>query len=142
MGSFKFLDHMSDVYIEVRGDSMAELFEEAGKAIFETMTDLKRVKQVQKYEINLESEDEKSLLFDWIGELIFIFDTKNLVFSKINVLELKSVKNKYRLKAKLFGEEFDAKKHEIRVEIKAPTYSLMEIDTDSKPKIARFVIDI
>jgi len=142
MGSFRFLDHMSDIYIEVQADSLGEAFEEAGKAVFETMTDLKKVEPLEKYEIKLEAEDTKALLFDWLAELIYIFDSKNLIFSKIKILELKTINNKYKLSSELFGEYFNPKKHETRMEIKAPTYSLMEIDTNSKLILLRFVLDI
>ncbi|MFX1451731.1 MAG: archease, partial [Promethearchaeota archaeon] len=41
MGSFKFLEHISDVYIEVQANNLSEAFEEAGKAVFAIMTNLK-----------------------------------------------------------------------------------------------------
>ena len=142
MGSFKFLEHISDVYIEVQANNLSEAFEEAGKAVFATMTNLKEIKTSVKHEIKLEAEDNEALLFDWLAELIYIFDTKNLVFSKFKIKKLESTNEKVELNAELWGEEFDPQKHESKTEIKAPTYSLMEIKISSKDVILRYVLDI
>ncbi len=142
MGSFKFLEHISDVYIEVQARNLTEAFEEAGKAVFETMTNIQKIEPIIKHEIRLEAEDTEALLFDWLGELIYIFDSKNLIFSKIKILKLESINGKIELFGELWGEEFDPQKHESKTEIKAPTYSLMEIKILSDNVILRFVLDI
>ena len=142
MGSFRFLDHMSDVYVEVRAENINEAFEEAGKSVFETMTDLKSIDNKGKIRVELEAEDLEALLFDWLGELIYIFDTKNLIFSKFSLKVTEVSNNRYELTADLFGEEFDPKKHEMEMDIKAPTYSLMEIIYNNDGVTLRFVLDI
>ncbi len=133
---------MSDVYVEVKARNLKEAFEEAGKAVFDTMTDLKKISPIEKCDIKLAAEDREALLFDWLGELIYIFDTTNLLFSKIKIKEIKETKQKLELIGELIGEKFDPEKHEIRMEIKAPTYSLMEINVSSDLVILRFVLDI
>ena len=142
MGSFEFLDHMSDVYVEVQAKNISEAFEEAGKAVFETMTNIQSIEPNEKMEIKLEAEDKEALLFDWLGELIYIFDTKNKIFSKFNLKVLKKSENKFRLNAEIFGENFNPEKHEMKMDIKAPTYSLMEIINFNERVILRFVLDI
>ncbi|NVM02404.1 MAG: archease [Candidatus Helarchaeota archaeon] len=142
MGSFKFLEHISDVYIEVQARNLSEAFEEAGKAVFATMTNLQHIEPIIKLEVRLQAEDREALLFDWLGELIYIFDTKNLIFSKIKIHQLKLINGKIELYGELWGEEFDPQKHESKTEIKAPTYSLMEIKILSDNVILRFVLDI
>lgn len=142
MGKFKFLEHMSDVYIEVQAKDINEAFEEAGKAVFETMTNTSSILPLEKYEIKLQSENLEALLFDWLGELIYIFDSKNLIFSKIKVHKLQPIDSMIELIGELWGEPFNPEKHEIKTEIKAPTYSLMKIDMTSKKVILRFVLDI
>ncbi|MFX0139603.1 MAG: archease [Candidatus Hodarchaeota archaeon] len=142
MGSFKFLEHISDVYIEVQAKNLSEAFEEAAKAVYATMTNLKHIEPLIKHEVRLMAEDREALLFDWLGELIYIFDTKNLIFSKIKINELKSINGKFKLYGELWGEEFDPQKHESKTEIKAPTYSLMEIKIASNNVVLRFVLDI
>jgi SHS2 domain-containing protein len=142
MGSFKFLEHISDVYIEVQAKNLSGAFEEAGKAVFAIMTNIQNIEPLIKHEIRLEAEDREALLFDWLGELIYIFDSKNLIFSKIEILKLESTNGRIKLYGELWGEEFDPQKHESKTEIKAPTYSLMEIKILSDNVILRFVLDI
>ena len=103
MGSFKFLDHVSDVYIEVQAKNLSEAFEEAGKAVFEVMTNIKKITSSEKYDVKIQAEDKEALLFDWLGELIYIFDTRNLIFSKIKVKILNPIKDKLELIGELYG---------------------------------------
>ena len=51
-------------------------------------------------------------------------------------------KNKgYKLVATLNGEEIDFEKHHFKVEIKAPTFHLMEIKQD-KQVMMKFLLDL
>ena len=49
------------------------------------------------------------------------------IFLMINFL-LKIIQKAFLIKAELFGEEIDIKKHGFKVEIKSPTFHEMEID--------------
>ena len=141
MAGFKFLDHISDVYVEVWGNSLEEAFAQAAYALFDTITDLKSIEGTMKKEIKVESEDLESLLFEMINEFLFLFDTDWLIFSKVG-LEIKKERTNYTLIGNCWGEEFDKKKHPPRTEIKAPTYSLMEIIQKPSMVTIRFVVDI
>ncbi|MHA1230611.1 MAG: archease [Candidatus Helarchaeota archaeon] len=138
---YKFLDHKSDVYIEACGNNLSEAFEQAGMAIYDTMTDLGSIDPKKKYEIELESEDIKSLLYDYLDELLFIFDTTALLFRKIKII-IERKDGKVKLKGVLWGEEYNSDKHISKVGIKAATYSLMEIIEKDKGVCLRFVMDI
>ncbi|MHA1267178.1 MAG: archease [Candidatus Helarchaeota archaeon] len=141
MAGFRFLDHISDVYIEATGETIEEAFTQAIYALFETMTDLGSIDPIQKHAIVIEAEDLKALLFELINEFLFLFDTKNLLFSKCD-FKIEQEAGKYKLVGECWGEEFKAEKHPMRTEIKAPTYSLMEIEEHPKRIVLRFVIDI
>ena len=139
--SYKFLDHKSDVYIEARGKNLSEAFEHAGLAVYETMTNIDSIDIKLKFEINVQSEDLQSLLYDYIDELLFIFDTQFLLFSKIQI-HIENARDIYKLHGILEGEEYDSNKHISKVGIKAATYSLMEILEKKDNYCLRFVMDI
>lgn len=141
MAGFRFLEHTSDVYIEAWGDSLEDAFVQAVNAIFDTITDLKSIEGTKKQEINLETEDLESLLFELINEFLFFFDTEQKIFSKFEIKINKTNKG-YTLRADCWGEEFNPEKHPPRTEIKAPTYSLMEIIQEPSEVMLRFVVDI
>jgi SHS2 domain-containing protein len=141
MAGFKFLEHTSDVYIEAIGSTMEEAFIQGTYAIFETMTDLGTIEAKELREIEISAEDLNALLFEWISELLYIFDIDELIFSKFE-LKIETVKSGYRLIGKCWGEKFDPSKHPPRTEIKAATYSLMEIILEPSTVTIRFVVDI
>ncbi len=141
MAGFRFLEHTSDVYIEARGRSLEEAFIQAAYALFETMTNLSTIESNEKREIRIESEDLNSLLFEWINEFLFLFDTESLLFSKFEI-EINHKGNNYIITCECWGEKFNPEKHPPRTEVKAPTYSLMEIIQEPSEVILRFVIDI
>jgi SHS2 domain-containing protein len=48
----------------------------------------------------------------------------------------------YKISAKVFGETLDVKKHNFKVEIKAPTFYDMEIRQDDDGVYMRFLLDL
>jgi len=138
---YKFLDHISDVYIEACGTDISEAFEQAGLAIYDTMTDLNTIEMKLEYNINVESEDLKSLLYDYLDELLFLFDSKYLLFRDIK-LKIDEINGKYVLKGILKGEKFISSKHMSKIGIKAATYSLMEFIKKKDGICIKFVMDI
>jgi SHS2 domain-containing protein len=139
--TFRFLEHISDVYVEALGSSLEEAFVQGAYAIFETMTDIKTLEAIESREIEIEAEDLQALLFEWIDQFLYLFDTEGLMFSKFNI-KIEKITNGYKLKGMCWGEKFDPEKHPARTEIKAPTYSLMEIIQKPSKITLRFVMDI
>jgi SHS2 domain-containing protein len=97
--------------------------------MFEVMTDTCTIDPEIEREIQVESEDEYALLYDWLSEFLVMLDSEFLVFSKFEVKIEKNDKG-YTLKGKAWGEEFNLEKHESRAEVKAVTYHLMDIKKD------------
>merc|ERR1711991_1247083 len=69
--------------------------------------------------------DMQSLLYDFLDELLYVFSSKYVICFNVEVTELD--KKQFRIKAKCEGEEFDLKKHPQGTEVKAITYSAMQI---------------
>lgn len=122
---FEFFDVTADAGFKAYGDTLEEAFQNAALAMFEVMTDTNSIKPQIKRKINIESEDEYALLYDWLTEFLVILDSEFLVFSKFDVEIEKG--EQYILRAKAWGEEFDPQRHESRAEVKAVTYHLMDI---------------
>jgi len=126
--SFKFLDHTADVIIHATGKNLQEAFEQAALGFFTVVTEPSTVKENLSKEVKLISENIESLLYDWIDQLIFWFDTEYFIGHRIQVLELKKLEDgKFFLSAKVFGEEFDPNRHPQKTEVKAMTYSFMKV---------------
>ncbi len=132
---FIYEDHTADVQARCWGRSLEEAFNQTAYSLMATITpDLKRISSNIEKKIKIEAEDKEALLFDFLSELLYIFDVDELVFNTIKVQIIKESEDLFVLNALLRGEKFDVSKHEIGVEVKAITYSFMEI-AESKNRV-------
>jgi SHS2 domain-containing protein len=145
-GKFDFLEHPADVYIVAYGGDLLELYSNAGLALFETMTDTRRIEGRVKKSIRVEGFDLESLLYRWIEELLTLYYSDNIVCGR--VIASRFIMEDHGeptciLEGECLGEEFDPGRHEARVEVKAVTYHLMRIIRDEKGRWrVYFVLDI
>jgi len=139
---FEFLEHTADVYIAAYGKDLAEAFENAAFAMFEVMTDVDRVDSNVEDYVEVEAQDEYALLYSWLEALLVRFEINMLFFSKFKILSLDKTADGFRLKAKVWGEKFDAEKHTPKVGVKAVTYHRMEIIKEPDKVTLRFILDI
>lgn len=138
----KFLEHTADVYVEVCGESLERAFELAGRALFEVMTNVSMVEPKVTRVIEDGGFDLENALYRWLEDLLIEYGRSNIVFSEFMVEYVRREGQEYVFKATCSGDYFDPEKHEARTEVKAATYSLMEINHFSGKWILRFVLDI
>jgi len=142
MKNFKFFEHTADVEFEAYGKNLEETFENAALAMFETITDTKKIRKKIKEEFSIKSENLESLLYDFLEELIILHETKNIVFSRFKVKFIKKENAKFSLEGYALGEEFDRKKHESKAMVKAVTYHQMRIGKKDDNYFVHVVLDI
>ncbi|MDE1873181.1 MAG: archease, partial [Thaumarchaeota archaeon] len=85
------------------------------------------------------ARDLNNLLYSWLEEIIILTITDGFVGASFEVSIDKS--QEYVLHATIHGEEIDFQKHHFKLEIKAPTFHLMEIKQE-KPIVMRFLLDL
>ena len=139
---YRFLEDIacSDAAFEAEGSTLEELFRDAATAAFEVMADIKTVKPLLTREIMLENEAVDGLLIDWLSELVFLKDSESLLFSVFDVNIRKN--DVYVLKGMAKGEKIDRDKHNLRSDVKAVTYHLLEVKKTEDKWVARVVLDI
>ncbi len=142
MKRFEFLEHTADAYIAAYGRSLAEAFENAALAMFETMTDTSKVEPKIEDEIEVEGFDEQSLLYNWLESLIVKFEMTGNLYSKFKITDIEKTEGGFRLKAKVWGEQFNPEKHPQKVGIKAVTYHRMEIKKEPEKVTVKFLLDL
>ncbi len=140
-GGFRFLEHISDAYVEASGKSIEEAFINAAKALFELITDTSKVARKVLKEVKGEGVDLENALYRWLEELLILHDSEGLVFSHFE-LHINQEKNKVTFWGSASGEKFDPLKHEVRTEVKSVTYSLMEIRELGNCWVVRVVFDL
>jgi SHS2 domain-containing protein len=137
--AYRYLDHMTDAFIEVIGNTIDEAFENAGISVIDTILDFKTVENKETRKIEIKANDLKGLLYSWLEEIIILTITDGFVGKTFDVKITKN--DMYHLLAKIGGEEINFEKHHFKMEIKAPTYHLMEIK-DEKQVLMRFILDL
>jgi len=140
---FEFKDHTADVRVKSWGRNLEEAFSQTALSLMATITpNLKKISTNIEREIKVESEDTYALCFDFLSEFLYLFDVEELVFSYVSVKSIEKVENKYILHAVVKGEKFDKDKHEIGTEVKAITYSFMNIEEKKNKVEIDIVFDI
>ncbi len=142
MSGYRFLEHMTDLEVEASGKDLSEAFENAGRAIEDSMVDLSSVQPKRSQEIFLEERDIELLLYSWIETLIVLQDTDGMLFSRFSC-KVSKLRDAYRLDATIAGEKFDPIRHEQKTAIKAPTFHEMKVSTGNSGTVTlRFLVDL
>ncbi len=134
---FEIVNHTADVSIIAYGASPSETFANAARALFSLITELNNVAEVLHRDIELAAPDQESLLVAWLNELIYLFDTENVLFKRFEISKL----NNTQLKARSYGEKVDKSKHKLKTGVKAATYHMLRIDKGDGCK-AQVLFDI
>lgn len=122
------MEHATDALIEVDASSLEEAFTLAAKSVIETILESNLVEEKQERQITVKGKDLNYLLYNWLEELIILTITDGFAWKNIK-LEIKK-NSEYEITAMLKGEDLDFKKHNFKVEIKSPTFHLMQINQD------------
>ncbi|KAK9862279.1 hypothetical protein WJX84_005309 [Apatococcus fuscideae] len=140
--NYEYLDHPADVQLHSWGTTLEEAFEGAALAMFNYMTPLKDIKVNKTLTRTYEAEghDLHTLLFQYLDEMLFVFATEMFVPCKIAVTQLD--RSSWKIKATGRGETFSKSQHVQGTEVKAITYSAMQvIETNQKTDIY-VIVDI
>jgi SHS2 domain-containing protein len=134
----KYIEHPSDVGFEAYGATLEELFANAAIAMYSFMTDVDEIEVEVERAIEVKSEDFYSLMFDWLDELIFLFESESLVMKNFDI-HADAVN--FSIMGRCKGGKFDPSKHESGIMVKAVTYNMMQIKKNEVWR-ARVVLDV
>jgi len=142
MKRYEFLEHTADVYVAAYGESLAEAFENAALALFETMTYSERIRDVEEDSVEVSAQDEEALLYSWLEELLLRFEVEGKLYSRFKVDSIEEAPQGYVLKARMWGEPFDRERHGSKTDVKAVTYHRMEILRSNSMVTVKYILDI
>jgi len=135
---YRQLAHTADVAWRIRGDSLSELFENAGGALVATLTDRRFLRGAEVRDLTVEAPDLEGLLVDWLNHLLYLFDVEGFLGREFKVLAL----TPQRLQAKVRGEIFDPGRHPEKTGVKAATYHHLEIKRTRRGWQATVILDL
>ncbi len=135
---WEHFEHQADIGLRGFGPTKAEAFAQAAAALTAVITDVENVTSKLKVEITCQAEDEQLLFVDWLNALIYEMSTRRMLFSRFEV----NIRGD-RLSARVWGEEIQRDKHNPVVEVKAATYTALDVCRDKDGKwIAQCVVDV
>ncbi len=137
--SYKLLEHTTDAFVEVTAPNLKEAFTIAAQSVVDTTIERSTVDEKAEMAIKVSGKDLKYLLFNWLEAVIYQLITEGFAIKRFDVDLHK--KDQYEITAKSFGEPIDLKKHHFKIEIKAPTFHLMEISEEKEVRM-RFLLDL
>ena len=123
MKSYEYFDVTADIGFKAYGENLNQAFENAGLAMFNIITDTSNVSPSKEISFEISSEDNVSLLYDYLEELLFYHEIEFMLFSQFAV----EIDENLHLKATIKGEEINWDKHERKSEIKAITFHKMDV---------------
>jgi len=124
---FEILEHTADAGVIARGADMKQAFANASRGLFSLITELGDIGEAVHRDIKIAAPDRESLLVAWLNELIYLFDTENLLFKRFEISRL----DKTRLTARVYGEKVDGSRHKLKLGVKAATYHMLKINEDN-----------
>jgi SHS2 domain-containing protein len=135
---FEVFDHTADVGLRVRAEDRESLFAEAARALVSLLVvNLDTVRGVQEKRYEIAGEADDYLLFDWLSELLYTFETERLLLADFDV----KLEND-RLTATCRGEPLDPARHQMDHEVKAVTYHELKVQREPPGWLAEFIVDI
>jgi len=151
---YKFLPHTADIKFQAFGEKLGTCFSNAALAITNIITKDK-IKPNIKKTIKVKGKDFESLLYNFLEEFLFLFETKRFLLSKIINISIfnkahtkqetkdntnkNNKSNNYDLKAEIIG---DNQEHELSNHIKAITYNDMFVKKQKDKFICQVVVDV
>jgi SHS2 domain-containing protein len=136
--SYRLIDHTADLGIVVQGDDEAAIFENTAHAMFDLITDIRRLDACEKLTIQVAGADRVDLMVNWLRELLYLWNGKHHLLKQATIILVEERK----LTANLLLDPFDPGRHMISNEIKAVTYHQAYVMVTRKGWEAGVIFDV
>jgi SHS2 domain-containing protein len=138
MKRYELISHTADLGIKVYGKTIEELFLNSAYAMFELITDIKKINSKEKIEIRKTAENQDELLINWLRELHSYYAVDDYLFSKFEIVNL----NDNEISGFAEGEKVDLRRHILKKEIKAVTYHSAGIRKEGNLYTTQIIFDV
>jgi len=140
---FEVFEHTADLGLRVVAPTLRELFADAARGLFAMIVaNPQDVNTVEERTYQLRGDEADLLLFDWLNELLFTFETEHLLQREMDVTVDDSAEGGLLLTATCRGEPVDEKRHRMEHEVKAITYHGLVCERRGDGWFAELIVDI
>lgn len=137
MLNHKFIEHTADIKFQAFGRTIEEAFANSLIAMFSSMYE-KKVERKYKHYVKIKGTDEKNLLYNFLEEFLFLFDSKGVFVSKVESIKI----DREKMELECFVSGDVAKNYKIHTAIKAVTYNDMIIREEKGRWMIQVVLDV
>lgn len=138
--SFNFIDHTADIAVEVKADSLEELFIASALAFKETLFEPDSIISKEHHHLKLNSHSLESLLVNFLNELNFRLTFQKKIVNNIVDIKVYQTEDNWNLECTL--QEGEVEEDKIKTEIKSVTYHQMDLRKTDEGYKTIIVFDI
>ena len=138
MPRYEIIPHTADIGVKVYGKDLAELFKNAAYAMFDIIADLDGLKSSVERSVVVDAPNREELLLSWLGELLYLFYTRQIIFFDFQIEEIDDM----RVKATVSGRHVGENRNRLKTEIKAVTYHELKIEEKDSNFVATIIFDV
>ena len=135
---YRITEHTADLGLEFRGKNPGALFERAGAALMDCLTDRRSLSVREYREFSAEGGDLEEVLVNFLRELLYLVNGRGFLIQRIVIDQL----DERRVSGRAGGEPFDARRHVFTKEIKAVTYHGARITEDAAGLRGQVILDV
>ncbi|MDQ1262283.1 MAG: protein archease [Euryarchaeota archaeon] len=118
---FEYLEHTADIKFRAYGKTPEEMLCNAAAALFQSMVRPEAIAVKETWKVELETTDLEDLAYQWLSEIVFLFETESAVFAAFSMKLERNAAESWKLQAEIGGERIDLQRHAFENEVKAIT---------------------
>jgi len=135
---YKTVAHTADFMIQIEAKDIESLVEGTVMALSNAMLGLDELSAEEKKTFTITFDDIEMLIFQVASEVVFLFDTQNLVPAKV---EAKTIDD-HTMEVAVMCDKFDPKRHKPKVIFKAPTMHGLKVLRKNGRFFIRLLMDV
>lgn len=138
---YEYLDHTADVQLHAWGNTLEEAVEQTLICMYGYMTEISTVSMEYSFDFFATGIDMVSLMARLLDEALFAFSAEPFFIARVAKVVILD-REKFEIQVRCWGESFDLNKHPQGTEIKAITYSNMQVNETMDKSDIYVIVDI
>ena len=135
---YTLLDHTADLMIRVTGPDLADLFKNAGLALFDLIFDSDTLTTDEIIEVQVNGDDPADLMVNYLRELLYLWTGKEKLVNLVDIVHISDT----AVSARVSTDRYQPEHHEMLHEIKAVTYHQIDVSQTKSGWQATVVFDV
>ena len=119
-------DHTGDIGVTLTSATLGGLFDEAARAFTATLIGDGPVSDDAAQEVSLTGATLDDLMVEWLGEILYLFEVRNLLVQRAEV-DVDRSDGGWQLGGRVHGETAQPDRHIVQVLIKGITYHRLHV---------------